>query len=105
MPSTEALLHRANAAVEKLKAEAAKKNKNVGKEAQDIFDAMNRMYANTKWDGDRMVVADNVVIQRPYKVENCTAVKGAAEEAVKRIKKVVSAILPLDVDPYQHLLN
>lgn len=65
---------------------------------------MIRMYANTKWDGDRMVVADNVIIDRPYKVENCIAVKGAAEEAVKRIKKVVSAPFFGDGDMHGNLV-
>ena len=87
--------------MERLKAEAAKRNKNVSKEAQDIFDAMIRMYANTRWDGDRMVVAESVVIEKPYKVENCTAIAAAGggggggggtqgqSEGVKRIKKVL----------------
>ena len=53
---------------------------------------MLRMYANTRWDGDNMVVAESVVIERPYKMENCSAIGGssAQPEGVRRIKKVVS---------------
>ena len=88
----ESLLARAHAAAERLKAEAAKKNRNVSREAQDIFDAMLRMYANTRWDGDNMIVAESVIIERPYKVDNCSPIGGlsAQPEGVRRIKKVVS---------------
>ena len=39
-----------------------------------------------------MVVAESVVIERPYKMENCSAMGGssAQPEGVRRIKKVVS---------------
>lgn len=88
---TAALLKRADAAVARLKEAAARKNKSVSKEAQDIFDGISRTLP-TRWDGTNMVVNDGVVINAPYRAEDCRA--GAGQQAVMlgRVKKVVSKI-------------
>ena len=88
---TAALLKRADAAVARLKEAAARKNKSVSKEAQDIFDGISRTLP-TRWDGTNMVVNDGVVISAPYRAEDCRA--GAGQQAVMlgRVKKVVSNI-------------
>lgn len=80
------LLNRANAAVARLHELAARKNRSVSKDAQDIFDAVSRTLP-TRWDGTSIVVMDAVVIASPYRAEDCRA--GSAN-ALAQVKKVVS---------------
>lgn len=61
----------------------------MGKEAQEIFDALNRMLP-TRWDGKDIIVMDQVVVKGPgYRSEDCRAEKEAGS-ALARVKKVVS---------------
>ncbi|KAL8993833.1 MAG: hypothetical protein Q9188_007226 [Gyalolechia gomerana] len=60
---TAALLARADAAVARLKEAASRRNKNVGKEAQDLFDGISRTLP-TRWDGNSIVVMDSVENER-----------------------------------------
>ncbi|KAI4173298.1 MAG: hypothetical protein LQ343_003009 [Gyalolechia ehrenbergii] len=60
---TAALLARADAAVARLKEAASRRNKNVGKEAQDLFDGISRTLP-TRWDGNNIVVMDSVDNER-----------------------------------------
>ena len=84
------MLARANAALERAKEKASRTNKEVGKEAQEIFDALYRQFPGTRWAGKDMVVLDAVLIKGPgYRSEDCKAGKGG-EGAVGRVKKVVS---------------
>jgi hypothetical protein len=85
---TALLLSRANAAVARLQEAAARKNKSVTKEAQEIFDALTRTLP-TRWDGTSIVVMDAVVISSPYRVEDCKAVAGQQASALARVKKVL----------------
>lgn len=92
-PST--LLARANAALNLAKEKAARINKDVSKETQEIFDALYKQFPGTRWAGKDMVVLDAVLIKGPgYRTEDCKAGKGG-EGAVGRVKKVVSLVLPL----------
>ena len=84
-----ALQSRVEATIARLKAEDAKKGKGVSKEAQDIFDRISRTLP-TRWDGKDIVVSDVVVIEAPYRPEDCRSVIGAAKESLGRVKKVVS---------------
>ena len=70
---------------------AARKNKSVSKEAQDIFDGLARTLP-TRWDGTNMVVNDGVVISAPYRAEDCRAGAGQHASMLSRVKKVVSGI-------------
>ena len=88
---TTALLRRADAAVARMKELAARKNKSVSKEAQDIFDGLSRTLP-TRWDGTNMVVNDGVVISAPYRAEDCRAGAGQHASMLSRVKKVVSGI-------------
>lgn len=85
------LLDRASAAVARLQEGAARKNKSVSKDGQEIFDALSRTLP-TRWDGTSIVVMDAVVIANPYKGEDCKAKAGAGQQAgvLPRVKKVVS---------------
>lgn len=85
-----ALLKRADAAVARLKEAAARKNKSVGKEAQDIFDGLYRTLP-TRWDGNNIVVNDAVVITAPYRAEDCRVGAGQQASMLGRVKKVASA--------------
>jgi len=85
-----ALLKRADAAVARLKEAAARKNKSVNKEAQDIFDGLYRTLP-TRWDGSNIVVNDAVVITAPYRAEDCRVGAGQQVSMLGRVKKVVSA--------------
>ncbi|KAL8725836.1 MAG: hypothetical protein Q9181_006268 [Wetmoreana brouardii] len=85
---TAALLARADAAVARLKEAASRKNKSVGKEAQDLFDGISRTLP-TRWDGNNMVVMDSVVISAPYRGEDCRAGHGVQPQTLSRVRKVV----------------
>ncbi|KAL8930776.1 MAG: hypothetical protein Q9208_000317 [Pyrenodesmia sp. 3 TL-2023] len=85
---TAALLARADAAVARLKEAASRKNKNVGKEAQDLFDGISRTLP-TRWDGNSIVVMDSVVISAPYRGEDCRAGNGVPATTLSRVRKVV----------------
>ena len=89
---TSALLARATASLERAKEKASRTNKDVSKEAQEIFDALYRQFPGTRWAGKDMVVLDSVLIKGPgYRSEDCKAGKGG-EGAVGRVKKVVSLV-------------
>lgn len=83
-----ALAKRADAAVARLKEAAARKNKSVTKEAQDLFDALIRTLP-TRWDGTNIVVNDAVVITAPYRVEDCRLGAGQQAGMLARVKKVL----------------
>ena len=86
-----ALLKRADTAVARLKEAAARKNKSVNKEAQDIFDGLYRTLP-TRWDGNDIVVNDAVVITAPYRAEDCRVGVGQQAGMLGRVKKVVSVL-------------
>lgn len=87
--SAAALQARAAGALQRAHERASKVNKNVSKEAQDIFDAISRMLP-TKWDGKDILVMDQVSVKGPgYRSEDCRAGKEAGP-ALARVKKVVS---------------
>lgn len=88
---TAALLARADAAVARLKEAASRKNKNVGKEAQDLFDGISRTLP-TRWDGNNIVVMDSVVVSSPYRGEDCKAGSNVAPNTLSRVRKVVSLL-------------
>ncbi|KAL8695070.1 MAG: hypothetical protein Q9224_003453 [Gallowayella concinna] len=83
-----ALRARADAAVARLKEAASRKNKTVGKEAQDLFDGLCRTLP-TRWDGNNIVVNENVIISPPYRGEDCKAGNGVPAQALNRVRKVV----------------
>ena len=74
-----------------MKEAAARKNRSVSKEAQDIFDGLSRTLP-TRWDGTNMVVNDGVVISPPYRAEDCRAGAGQHAGMLGRVKKVVSEV-------------
>lgn len=86
----DAAMARANAALAKAKEKAAKRNVNVGKEVQEIFDAIGKQLP-IRWDGKDIVVMDQVIIKGPgYKGDDCVAGKNAGQGALARVRKVVS---------------
>ncbi|KAL8675066.1 MAG: hypothetical protein Q9168_000549 [Polycauliona sp. 1 TL-2023] len=85
---TAALRARADAAVARLKELASRKNKAVGKEAQDLFDGLSRTLP-TRWDGNSIVVMDSVVVSAPYRGEDCRAGNGVPVHTLNRVRKVV----------------
>lgn len=84
-----ALQSRLDATISRLKAEDARKGKGVTREAQDIFDRISRTLP-TRWEGKDIVVSDAVIIETPYRSEDCRLITGAAKESLGRVKKVVS---------------
>ena len=87
--NTAALSARADAAVARLKEAEARKGKGVGKEAQDLFDALAKSLP-ARWDGANMVINDAVVIVAPYRAEDCRVGQGQPKEMLARVKKIVS---------------
>ena len=94
------LQKRVDAAVARIKEAAARKNRSVSKEAQDIFDGLSRTLP-TRWDGTNMVVNDGVVITAPYRAEDCRAGAGQQAQMLGRVKKVVSGfrVSPKPISP------
>ncbi|QDS71666.1 hypothetical protein FKW77_007795 [Venturia effusa] len=63
------------------------RGKGVSKEAQDIHDHIMRTLP-TRWNNQQIIINDAVVLEPPYKVENCKAPKEKSA-ALQQIKKVV----------------
>ncbi|MCJ1295190.1 hypothetical protein MMC34_006752 [Xylographa carneopallida] len=83
-----ALQSRLESTIARLRAEEARKGKGVSREAQEIFDRISRTLP-TRWEGKDIVVSDAVVIEAPYRPEDCKAGSGAAKESLTRVKKVL----------------
>ena len=47
---------------------------------------------DVKWDGEKIVVMDQVVVAPPYKMENCSLKEGCPAQALQHVKKLVSAV-------------
>ncbi|KKZ67857.1 hypothetical protein EMCG_06488 [[Emmonsia] crescens] len=86
-----ALKSREAAAISKLHEREQRRGKGVSKEAQDLFDAFSRTMP-ARWDGTSIVVADTVIISKPYQIDNCrslTAGDGGVSAALTRVRKVL----------------
>lgn len=89
---TPALHARAATALQRAHEKANKVNRNVSKEAQEIFDAISRILP-TRWEGKDIVVMDQVTVKGPgYRSEDCRAAKEATS-TLATVKKVVSGNL------------
>lgn len=88
---TRALKAREASAVAKLQEAEARRGKGVTREAQDIFDAFSRTMP-ARWDGTSIVVADAVVIAKPYRVDDCRALIANDSAALTRVRKVVRTL-------------
>lgn len=87
---TTALLDRANTAVATAKEKAAKVNKGVGREIQEIFDALDKQFS-ARWKEKDIIVMERVVLRGPgYRVEDCKVITKDGEGLLGRVKKVVS---------------
>lgn len=100
------LEERERARINKLKEDERNRGKGVTKEAQAIFDSFKRMYVqdyllscyqNTadgssnmpiRWHGQQMVVHDAVIINAPYRPEDCKST-GKNQEVLNRVRKVL----------------
>ena len=86
---TAALLNRANTAVATAKEKAAKVNKGVGREIQEIFDALDKQFS-ARWKEKDIIVMERVVLRGPgYRVEDCKVITKDGEGLLGRVKKVV----------------
>ena len=47
---------------------------------------------HAKWDGENIVVMDEVIIQPPYLVDNCQGPDGS--RALQHVRKLVSTPIP-----------
>ncbi|KAG5300057.1 Lsm12p-like protein [Histoplasma capsulatum G186AR] len=86
-----ALKNREAAAVSKLHEREQRRGKGVSKEAQDLFDAFSRTMP-ARWDGTSIVVADTVIISKPYHIDNCRSLSpdnGGVSPALTRVRKVL----------------
>lgn len=90
--STAALQARANDALARRKEMAARINKNVSREAQDLFDSLDR-HSKVQWLGNDILIYSEVVVKAPgYKVEDCKGVRSdVSSKVVERVKKVIES--------------
>ena len=72
---------------------AARINKNVSREAQELFDSLDR-HSKVRWLGNDILVYEEVLVKAPgYKVEDCKGWRSdVTSKVVERVKKVVSTI-------------
>ncbi|OXV06155.1 hypothetical protein Egran_06077 [Elaphomyces granulatus] len=82
-----ALKARESSTVAKIQEREARRGKGVTREAQDLFDAFSRTMP-ARWDGTSIVVADAVVIAKPYHVNDCRALV-PGDSALVRVRKVL----------------
>jgi len=75
-------------AVAKLQEQEARRGKGVTREAQELFDAFSRT-TPARWDGTSIVVADAVVIAKPYRVDDCRSLAAGDSAALTRVRKVL----------------
>lgn len=81
---------RAHANLAKEKEKASRINRDVPKEAQDLFAAIGRQLP-TRWNGNDIVVMDQVIVKGPgYTSGECKAGKNVVAGTLERVKKVVS---------------
>jgi len=66
---------REQAAIAKSKAAAQKIGKGVNREAQQIFNAIELIYPQTRWEGTDIVVLGEVCVRAPYRVQDVRRVK------------------------------
>ena len=65
----------------------------MGREAQDIFDALDKQFS-ARWNGKDIIVMERVVVRAPgYRGEDCRVVTKDGEGLLGRVKKVVSLLL------------
>ena len=101
------LREREEAKIRQLREQQRKKGKGVTREAQAVYDALDRMYVvppkqyadehstnqvryrfPTRWHEQEIVVNDAVIISPPYTVDDCKAPKGK-ESSLVMIRKVL----------------
>lgn len=88
-----ALKRREEQAVKKMQEKEMRRGKGVSKEGQAVFDALSKTMPCT-WDGSSIVVAEVVVIDKPYRTEDCKAIRQEDEEkALPRIRRTVRSVL------------
>lgn len=75
-------------AITKLQEREARRGKGVTREAQDLFDAFSRTMP-ARWDGTSIVVADAVVIAKPYRVNDCRPLVSGDSAALTHVRKVL----------------
>ncbi|KAF1816667.1 hypothetical protein P152DRAFT_388996, partial [Eremomyces bilateralis CBS 781.70] len=86
-----ALKAREEAAIRKLKEQDMTRGKGVTREAQEIFDALHRIFP-TRWHGQAIIVNDAVIIKSPYRLEDCQAEKDKQTSLVQ-VRKHLEAYM------------
>ncbi|KAF2147412.1 uncharacterized protein K452DRAFT_240854 [Aplosporella prunicola CBS 121167] len=84
-----ALKAREEAQVRKLMEKEATRGKGVPKEAQEIFDAINRTLP-TRWHEQSIVINDAVILGPPYTINDLKAEQGK-ERNVEQIRKIMDS--------------
>ncbi|KAL9636092.1 MAG: hypothetical protein Q9164_003041 [Protoblastenia rupestris] len=87
--NTTALQSRANAALAKAKERAAKINRGVARDAQDVFDALDKQFS-ARWRAKDIIVMERVVVRGPgYRGDDCRVITKDGEGLLGRVKKVL----------------
>lgn len=60
----------------------------VSSEGRQLFLAISKTYAEIAWQGENIIVLNQVIITPPYRPENCKSMK-SDDQAVIRIRKIV----------------
>lgn len=85
----DAIKAREEQTIREMKKKDAQKGKGVTKEAQEIFDAINRTLP-TRWADNKIVVNDAVLIVPPYTTD-CLQAPPNKEQAIAHVRKIMEA--------------
>jgi len=74
---------------------ASKKiGKGVSREGQLVFNAVENIYPQTQWSGQSIVVLNDIVIDPPYRMENCrTKTSKSSDSSKSSLLKLVKQII------------
>jgi len=65
----------------------------VSMEAQVTFNAIEKLYPQTRWSGQSIIVMDVLAVNPPYQVENCTFIKADPPTKNPHLLKLVKQII------------
>lgn len=90
--NTSALSDRANNVLAREKEKASKRNRDVDRATQELFDGLDKQFS-ARWKGRDIIVMERVAVRAPgYRSEDCKIITKDGEGLLGRVRKVVSSL-------------